>query len=925
MPILIDKLRHYIMNFLKKHTLLIKCRIIPPLLLCFILLPQGSWAHDHPAYSHDAIAKTSNSDWMSFVPRDRLLSELSLPGTHGSMALHGSIASLNVKNQTMSFTTQLESGLRAFDMRVHHTKDRLELHHGAFSQHTFFDDDVLKIAAEFLANHPSETLIMRVKEDHDPTNNTRTLNETFAYHKNLYPDLMWDPTSNNSDNPTLDEIRGKIVILTQGFDTAFGIEYRNLRIQDDYHLDTNWDLHDKWTAIKDHLVKTNNSARRKIHVNFLSGAGLAFPYFVASGHVTPGTGAPRLSTAHTTPGWNNKYPDFPRVSCWLRICTIAFEGMNTLTYQMIKNHNIKHTGIIFADFPGPALIEAIIELNSPISANIDDLLNADLVSEGGHWSDHGNGTYTATYEPLPNEESILKFSFMALDNNSLLNLTVKKQRSGEQVESINFAEQSRSDAYYHFYIEPGDTLEPLDFLLTTTDYREKSKDLISHIAIKKIDPLPAPSWWKIQTPELVKTAIIKEDQSKPLIWHVATQTAILPKDAIKNSQAWDEDQRIVMTAFADQIDEKLYYYLNHQTLSEDPQNLSRSRQTALALSIPTHATTKPRLKNPNIAISGDTVILSYTAYYENEKNKKETRLEYIYGRIKYLSEEDQLYIDWSDQPHQFLTYSDINDKTYPYLSASMTAAKEIVLVGSLNQSLYAKSGKVNIDPKTQLPDDNLKDTDVVELIKDTSELNIRSVSIKLLSEEQQPNQARGVIAVRKRSGGDKHNVLYVHSIRATFVDTENSLVTNNISFNKASQEYDKGIYPMVTTIDQAIQRGGQDWFPVLELHKDSKENVNALYVNYGELPFEDTGTPEALKITGGNVANMATSNNKGFSIGTIGGTNTYAAISATPDGNILLSQVCEAFDLDKSGIPDEASYICNQWSLFSNPNVADVN
>ncbi|WGS41944.1 hypothetical protein LFL97_19875 [Burkholderia sp. JSH-S8] len=102
-------------------------------------------------------------------------------------------------------------------------------------------------------------------------------------------------------------------------------------------MSTNWDLHDgKWAAVKAHLNLANSGNRGIGYINYLSASGGSFPYFVASGHSSPNTDAPNLATGLTTPGWNSRYPDFPRVHCFIGICTIAFEGTNILTYEYIR-------------------------------------------------------------------------------------------------------------------------------------------------------------------------------------------------------------------------------------------------------------------------------------------------------------------------------------------------------------------------------------------------------------------------------------------------------------------------------------------------------------------------------------------------------------------------------------------------------------
>lgn len=98
-------------------------------------------------------------------------------------------------------------------------------------------------------------------------------------------------------------------------------------------------------------------------LSFWTGHGGSFPYFVASGKSSPGNSDPRLATGLTTPGFKNSYPDFPRVACFIGICTIAFEGINILGYNYIVNNNIKYLGIVFTDFLGDPLLQKAIGTN----------------------------------------------------------------------------------------------------------------------------------------------------------------------------------------------------------------------------------------------------------------------------------------------------------------------------------------------------------------------------------------------------------------------------------------------------------------------------------------------------------------------------------------------------------------------------------
>ena len=85
---------------------------------------------------------------------------------------------------------------------------------------------------------------------------------------------------------------------------------------------TNWDQYNKWMDVKNFLAASNTAGISRI--SFWTGNTGSFPYFVASGKSSSGNGAGRLATGLTTPGFSSSYPDFPRVACFIGICTIVF-------------------------------------------------------------------------------------------------------------------------------------------------------------------------------------------------------------------------------------------------------------------------------------------------------------------------------------------------------------------------------------------------------------------------------------------------------------------------------------------------------------------------------------------------------------------------------------------------------------------------
>ena len=310
----------------------------------------------HAAYTHKQTSGTSNPDWMKNLDFSLPLSKISMPGTHDTMSYYGGDI---VQTQSLSLREQMNSGIRALDIRCRHINNIFAIHHGSVYQKANFND-VLKEVKSFLNGHGNETIVMRVKEEYKPEGNSRSFADTFNWYAGQYPGLFWKYDGNY--NPLLSQIRGKVVLL-QDFkaDPPVGIAwYPPVTVQDDYAFKNNWDLYKKWETVKRYLNNANTDTQDRIYINFLSGSGGSFPYFVASGKSSPGDNAPLLSTGKVTTS-KNIWPDFPRVACVGKLCTIAFLGTNILTSDRLSNY--QHVGIIMADFPGKQLIQKVIARN----------------------------------------------------------------------------------------------------------------------------------------------------------------------------------------------------------------------------------------------------------------------------------------------------------------------------------------------------------------------------------------------------------------------------------------------------------------------------------------------------------------------------------------------------------------------------------
>lgn len=230
------------------------------------------------SFASSAFAANNSESWMGSISDNTSLSSLSIPGTHDSGALYEPVYG-TAKNQDLTIAEQLSIGVRYLDIRTRHYKDAFTIHHGAVYQNQNFDD-VLDAVISFLNNNPTETVMLSVKEEHTPADNTRPYEETFNWYVNKNPD-KWLMTNHI---PTLGEARGKIVLvrrfsaaqLPKGIDatawqenTTFTIDNAaSLKIQDYYKVS---DRNKKWTDIQTMYHEANSSNPSWLYINFTSG------------------------------------------------------------------------------------------------------------------------------------------------------------------------------------------------------------------------------------------------------------------------------------------------------------------------------------------------------------------------------------------------------------------------------------------------------------------------------------------------------------------------------------------------------------------------------------------------------------------------------------------------------------------------------
>ncbi|MEA4206159.1 phosphatidylinositol-specific phospholipase C domain-containing protein [Mycoplasma sp. 1199] len=186
-----------------------------------IVQQSVSWTDENKAYSRETQTQLNLSDWMADVDGNKLLSELSIPGTHDSGMYDGKgfrwfFGSAWARTQYKNLPTQLKMGIRYFDIRL----DRNNLvNHGGADSNNLYLKNVLDECKKFLTAHSSETIILRIKDENVDVGNlsaTDCIKWRNSIIDNLYKfkDILFKNDSrNNNLNPTLNELRGKVFVV----------------------------------------------------------------------------------------------------------------------------------------------------------------------------------------------------------------------------------------------------------------------------------------------------------------------------------------------------------------------------------------------------------------------------------------------------------------------------------------------------------------------------------------------------------------------------------------------------------------------------------------------------------------------------------------------------------------------------------------
>ncbi|MFG2329772.1 phosphatidylinositol-specific phospholipase C [Streptomyces sp. NPDC048604] len=261
-----------------------------------------------------ARAAASTQDWMAGHGDPTPLQRLTIPGTHDSGARFGGPWS---ECQNTTIAQQLASGIRFLDVRCRVTGGSFAIHHGASYQNMMFGD-VLVACRDFLAAHPSETVLMRVKQEYS-TDSDATFGAIFT---DYLDNRGWRPLFRIGDTvPALGQARGKVVLIADNGGLP-GLKWWDggaLAIQDDWNAMPDA----KYPKIEAHF-RTAAAQPGRLYVNFVS------------------------TSAYLPPRWNSDNLN-PRVHRFLDGTANGWKGL----------------GIVPLDFPATrsGLVESLIRHN----------------------------------------------------------------------------------------------------------------------------------------------------------------------------------------------------------------------------------------------------------------------------------------------------------------------------------------------------------------------------------------------------------------------------------------------------------------------------------------------------------------------------------------------------------------------------------
>ncbi|KAK5170507.1 uncharacterized protein LTR77_005095 [Saxophila tyrrhenica] len=320
---------------------------------------QSSTTSGHNRLHTSKKRPLDTTKWMASIDDETLLSNLTIPGTHDSAAYTKTWAPF-VQTQTLPIRAQLRSGIRYFDLRCTLRNNVLEMCHGIRYLNLTLAS-VLQTIYTFLSNHPSEALVVQIKQDRRSQNSSVSFAEAVI-------ELLTHQSSHwrTANTPTiLGELRGRIQLFRRFNITepgaAYGIDV------------TEW----QDNPTRPFTIYTSHSTRLTIqdHYSFPSGATLPDLIRKKGGAISE-----LLTMASKDPDpwhWYVNFTSAYELSLRYQIPPRPIaaggwwgfrweEGVNVRLRGWLEQKRRGRFGIVAMDFPevdGGELVEALVKTN----------------------------------------------------------------------------------------------------------------------------------------------------------------------------------------------------------------------------------------------------------------------------------------------------------------------------------------------------------------------------------------------------------------------------------------------------------------------------------------------------------------------------------------------------------------------------------
>ena len=183
--------------------------------------------------------------WMANLDDDCYVSQISLPGTHDAGAYadaaSGFIESLAI-TQVYDIPTQFDKGIRVLDFRPEcsstNANDPFDIAHGIISLDVTFEE-VLADAVEWLAVHPTEFIIVQLKNESSTSLPLLSSTKYFTYWQRFMRDKLLKIDSDYvidefDPSMTIREVRGKLLFMSR----------------DDYYSNSSYSEFGGWVGCK---------------------------------------------------------------------------------------------------------------------------------------------------------------------------------------------------------------------------------------------------------------------------------------------------------------------------------------------------------------------------------------------------------------------------------------------------------------------------------------------------------------------------------------------------------------------------------------------------------------------------------------------------------------------------------------------------